>query len=90
MEYQENGIYYVNLRRPDRSELPIPSYGFVADCLLEMDKINAIAASRMAEPYTQWRLYDEKRGAALKAELQRMLDAKPSPNLYEICTKSLV
>jgi hypothetical protein len=25
----------------------------------------------------------------MKAELRRILDAKPSPNLFEICTKSL-
>lgn len=64
-------------------------YVFLADCLLEMDKMNAIAASRIAKPFTEWRLYDPARQELMKAQLQRILDAKPSPNLYEICTKSL-
>jgi aminopeptidase N len=64
-------------------------YAFLTDCLLEMDKMNAIAASRIAKPFTEWRLYDPARQQMMKAQLQRILDAKPSPNIYEICTKSL-
>lgn len=64
-------------------------YRFLTDCLLEMDKMNAIAASRIAKPFTEWRLYDPARQAMMKGELRRILDAKPSPNIYEICTKSL-
>ena len=64
-------------------------YRWVADMLLEMDEKNAIAASRLAKPFTEWRLYDAPRREMIKAELARILDAKPSPNMYEICTKSL-
>ena len=64
-------------------------YRWVADMLLEMDQKNAIAASRLAKPFTEWRLYDAPRREMIKAELRRILDAKPSPNMYEICTKSL-
>ena len=62
---------------------------FLTDCLLEMDKMNAIAASRIAKPFTEWRLYDQARQDMMKGELKRILDSNPSPNLYEICTKSL-
>ena len=65
-------------------------YRFLTDCLLEMDKMNAIAASRIAKPFTEWRLYDPARQEMMKGELRRILDANPSPNIYEICTKSLV
>eukprot|EP00227_Mantoniella_beaufortii_P013752 CAMPEP_0197580900 /NCGR_PEP_ID=MMETSP1326-20131121/4577_1 /TAXON_ID=1155430 /ORGANISM="Genus nov. species nov., Strain RCC2288" /LENGTH=934 /DNA_ID=CAMNT_0043144729 /DNA_START=30 /DNA_END=2834 /DNA_ORIENTATION=- len=65
-------------------------YRFITDCMLEMDKMNAIAASRIAKPFTEWRLYDPARQEMMKAELRRILAAKPSPNIYEICTKSLV
>ena len=47
--------------------------------LLEMDEKNAIAASRLAKPFTEWRLYDAPRRAMIEAELARILDAKPSP-----------
>ena len=64
-------------------------YKFLTDCLLKMDEMNAIAASRVAKPFTEWRLYDPARQEMMKAELKRILDSNPSPNLYEICTKSL-
>jgi aminopeptidase N len=64
-------------------------YTFLADCLLSMDKTNAIAASRLAKPFTEWRLYDAKRQAQMKGEIDRILKAEPSPNMFEIMTKSL-
>ena len=64
-------------------------YDFVVEKLLEMDKINAIAASRLAKPFTEWRLYDPRRRAKMRACLEKILAAKPSPNMFEICTKSL-
>jgi aminopeptidase N len=64
-------------------------YDFVVAKLLEMDKINAIAASRLAKPFTDWRLYDPRRASLMRACLEKILAAKPSPNMFEICTKSL-
>ena len=64
-------------------------YTFLADCLLSMDKTNAIAASRLAKPFTEWRLYDAKRQSQMKGEIDRILKAEPSPNMFEIMTKSL-
>ena len=64
-------------------------YDFVVEKLLEMDKINAIAASRLAKPFTEWRLYDPRRAAMMRLCLEKILAAKPSPNMFEICTKSL-
>ena len=64
-------------------------YVFLADCLLAMDKTNAIAASRLAKPFTEWRLYDAPRQALMKGEIDRILKAEPSPNMFEIMTKSL-
>jgi|TARA_B110000977_G_scaffold82124_1_gene109709 aminopeptidase N len=61
----------------------------VVEKLLEMDKINAIAASRLAKPFTEWRLFDAKRRNLMKACLEKILAEKPSPNMFEICTKSL-
>ena len=64
-------------------------YDFATEKLLEMDAINAIAASRLAKPFTEWRLYDPRRAAMMRACLEKILAAKPSPNMFEICTKSL-
>jgi aminopeptidase N len=64
-------------------------YDFVVAKLLEMDAINAIAASRLAKPFTEWRLYDPRRASLMRACLEKILAAKPSPNMFEICTKSL-
>ena len=64
-------------------------YEFVADVLLQADAINPQASSRMASPFTKWRLYDEKRQGLIKAQLERMLAQKLSPNLYEIVSKAI-
>ena len=64
-------------------------YRFLADRLMEMDALNPQAAARIAKPFTEWRLYDEKRRGMIKAEIRRVLDAEPSPNMYEIMSKSL-
>ena len=64
-------------------------YELVADVLLQADAINPQASSRMASPFTKWRLYDEKRQGLIKAQLERMLAQKLSPNLYEIVSKAI-
>ena len=64
-------------------------YEFVADVLLQADAVNPQASSRMASPFTKWRLYDEKRQGLIKAQLERMLAQKLSPNLYEIVSKAI-
>ena len=64
-------------------------YRFLADRLMEMDALNPQAAARIAKPFTEWRLYDEKRRGMIKSEIRRVLDAEPSPNMYEIMSKSL-
>ena len=63
-------------------------YEFVADVLLSTDAINPQASSRMAAPFTKWRLYDEKRQGLIKGQLERLLAQKLSPNLYEIISKA--
>ena len=64
-------------------------YEFVCDVLLSTDAINPQAASRMASPFTKWRLYDTSRQNLMKAQLQRLLATKLSPNLFEIVSKAM-
>jgi aminopeptidase N len=43
----------------------------------------------MASPFTKWRLYDENRQNLMKAQLERLLAQKLSPNLFEIISKAI-
>ena len=64
-------------------------YEWLADSILTVDKLNPIVASRMAEPFTQWRSYDALRQGLMRAQLERMLAAGLSANAKEIVSKSL-
>ena len=64
-------------------------YDFVLAKVLEMDAVNPIAAARAAQPFTEFRLLDEKRKNRMRGVLESVLRADPSPNLREICSKSL-
>ena len=65
-------------------------YDFVADRVLELDRLNPHVAARLLPPLGRWRRYDDARLAKMKAALRRILAA---PNLstdcYELATKSL-
>ncbi|CAI5949277.1 unnamed protein product [Closterium sp. NIES-64] len=75
----------VNLHAADGS-----GYRFLADVVLQLDKINAQVAARMVSAFTRWRRYDEARQALAKVELERILSAEGlSENVYEIVSKSL-
>ncbi|CAI5512240.1 unnamed protein product [Closterium sp. Naga37s-1] len=75
----------VNLHAVDGS-----GYRFLADVVLQLDKINAQVAARMVSAFTRWRRYDEARQALAKVELERILAAEGlSENVYEIVSKSL-
>jgi len=65
-------------------------YHFLADLILQADKINPQVAARMVPPFGRWRRFEEKRAALMRAELERML-ATPglSKDLYEQVSRSL-
>ena len=68
---------------------PRTRYAWLADSILAVDKLNPIVASRMADPFTQWRCYDGARQALMRAQLERMLAAGLSANAAEVVSKSL-
>ncbi len=65
-------------------------YDYLAERILELNRLNPQVAARMLKPLTQWRRFDEARQELMKAQLQRIL-AEPSlsPDVYEITSKSL-
>jgi len=64
-------------------------YAFLADMVLKLDKMNPQVAARMVGPLSKYKKYDEKRQEMIKAQLNRILEAKPCDNVYEIVFKSL-
>ncbi len=65
-------------------------YRFLADLILEADKLNPQVAARMVPPFGRWRRFDEKRGAMMRSQLERMLKTPGlSKDLYEQVSKSL-
>jgi aminopeptidase N len=65
-------------------------YAFIADCVLELDKLNPQVASRLATSFSQWRRFDEARQALMKAQLERIKATEGlSKDTYEVVLRSL-
>ena len=65
-------------------------YGFLADEVLALDKLNATTAARLVQPLGQWRRQEPGRQALMRRELERILAAPGlSKNTYEMVSKSL-
>jgi aminopeptidase N len=65
-------------------------YRWVADRVLELDKLNPQIAARMAGAFSSWRRFDQDRQELMKVELERILAAdKLSKDLFEIASKTI-
>ncbi len=65
-------------------------YAFLADRIIEMNRLNPQMASRLLTPLTRWRKYDAARQVLMQAQLQRILDSgELSRDVYEVVSKSL-
>ncbi len=65
-------------------------YRFLADRVLELDRLNPQVASRMLRLMTRWRRFDEPRQYLMREQLERVLAAdQVSRDIYEIGSKSL-
>lgn len=65
-------------------------YRFLGDIIAQLDKLNPQISSRIAGSLIQWRRYDEKRGALMKAELEKLVAMKPiSDDLFEVVSRGL-
>jgi aminopeptidase N len=65
-------------------------YRFVADMILEVDRMNPQVAARQVPSLGRWRRFEPARAAMMRAELERIV-ATPgiSRDVYEQATKSL-
>ncbi|WP_029013860.1 aminopeptidase N [Niveispirillum irakense] len=65
-------------------------YEFLADRVIELNKLNPQVASRMAKAFARWRQYDAQRQAAAKVALERVAHTPDlSRDVYEIISRSL-
>lgn len=65
-------------------------YEFLADRIIELDKLNPQIASRLVTPLTRWKKYDEKRQVMMRGALQRIAaEVKLSKDVSEVVGKSL-
>ncbi|WP_375402336.1 aminopeptidase N [uncultured Sphingomonas sp.] len=65
-------------------------YRFLADQLLELDKLNPQTAAKLLPPLGRWRRFDGPRAALMRTELARIVGAAGlSRDLFEQASKSL-
>jgi aminopeptidase N len=65
-------------------------YAFLAGQIIALNAINPQVASRMLNPLTTWRRYDEPRQAMMRAQLERVMTTPNiSRDVYEVASKSL-
>ena len=65
-------------------------YIFLADRVLELDRLNPQIAARLLGNLSRWRRYDTERQRMMKEQLERIMgQAKLSRDVYEVAEKSL-
>ena len=64
-------------------------YRFIADKILELDDINPSIAARFAKGFSKYGRMGETRNELMREQLQRILDADSSEQVYEIVSKTL-
>ena len=75
----------VNFHRADGA-----GYRFLADRIIELDRLNPQIAARLVTPLSRWRKFAEDRQQLMQQELARVLATeKLSPDVYEVVSKSL-
>ncbi len=74
----------VNFHRPDGE-----GYRFLADCIIELNRLNPQIASRLCGSMSRWRKLKEPYGSSMKKQLERIMSGSLSPDVYEVVSKSL-
>lgn len=65
-------------------------YRFVADSIMEVDKLNPQVAARLSSAFSQWRRHDAARQALMRAELERIrAQAGLSKDTFEVVSRCL-
>ncbi len=65
-------------------------YQFLADNVIELNKINPQVASRLVTPLTRWKKFDKGRQLLMQMQLERILNEESlSKDVYEVVSKSI-
>jgi aminopeptidase N len=64
-------------------------YQFIADMIVDIDKLNPQVSSRLATSLINWKKYGEERGSLMKGQLQRIASQKLSDDLFEVVSRGL-
>jgi aminopeptidase N len=65
-------------------------YAFLADIVLDLDKMNPQIAARMVSQFNQWKCFDPARRELMQGELQRIASqASLSKDVFEIVERAL-
>ena len=65
-------------------------YDFIASQVLEIGQRNPQVAARLCGTFSDWKKHDAKRQALMKAQLERIRDAKGvSKDVLEIASRSI-
>ena len=66
-------------------------YQFLAELILQLDKLNPQVASRMLTPLTRWKGFNESTRQQMRSALESIQKGdKLSPDVFEVVSKSLV
>ena len=75
----------INFHREDGK-----GYEFIANHIIELDKLNPQIAARLATAFNRRKKYDSARNALMKRELEKISSSQTiSKNLYEVVSRSL-
>ena len=74
----------VNFHRADGK-----GYEFLADRIIELNKVNPQIASRLSGIMSRWRNYEPAQADLMQMQLKRIMMEPLSPDVYEIVSKSL-
>ena len=75
----------VNFHNKDGS-----GYQFLADRIIQLNTLNPQIAARLSGIMSRWKKYQPDYAALMQKELERILQAPLSPDVYEVVSKSLV
>ncbi|HJS40173.1 MAG TPA: aminopeptidase N [Sphingomicrobium sp.] len=65
-------------------------YRFLADMILDLDRLNPQVTARLVAPLGRWRRFEEDRATLMRGELERILKSPSlSKDVYEQASKSL-
>ena len=74
----------VNFHREDGK-----GYEFLADRIIELNKVNPQIASRLSGIMSRWRKFEPLLAEQMQGQLRRIMTESLSPDVYEIVSKSL-